>query len=300
MKNLFFLAVICLVAAACSNEESMDSSVNLSGEQVMAPVKVRIDGVTISQEGFNGRRAVSVNDYTGVKMVTLAFYRVSDGTEVYKCTHIKEDPNATYTTFGEFSTSLPLGSYTMVVLAYSGNHAITLTSPTAATYGSNQVMDTFADTQEVVVNSISAVNLSATLDRIVAALGVQSTDIRPTEITQMRITYTKGGKNFNPTTGAATVDTGFQNLIVHSGSAGSTIYAGGFLFLATDEETMNVTIETLDAQQHVITTKTVNDVPLKRNRVTILTGAIYDVNASIAVGSIQINSGWLADFNKEF
>lgn len=298
MKNLIFMAVCCLVFAACSNEESM-SSVNLSGEQVMAPVTVRIDGVTISQEGFNGRRAVSVNDYNGVNMVTLAFYRVSDGTEVFKQTQNRGD-NTTYTTFGEFSTTLPMGSYTMVVLAYSGNHAITLTSPTAATYGSNQVMDTFADTQEVVVNSISAVNLSATLDRIVAALGVQSTDIRPTEITQMRITYTKGGKNFNPTTGAATVDTGFQNLIVHSGSAGSTIYAGGFLFLATDEETMNVTIETLDAQQHVITTKTVNDVPLKRNRVTILTGAIYDVNASIAVGSIQINSGWLADFNKEF
>lgn len=299
MKKLFLMAGFALLAASCSNEESLDSSVNPSNDQVLAPVTVRIDGVTISQEGFNGRRAESVNDYTGVKMVTLAFYRVSDGTEVFKQTQDRGD-NTTYTTFGEFSTTLPIGSYTMVVLAYGGSHAITLTSPTAATYGSNQVMDTFADTQEVVVNSISAVNLSATLDRIVAALGVQSTDIRPTEITQMRITYTKGGKNFNPTTGAATVDTGFQNLIVHSGSAGSTIYAGGFLFLATDEETMNVTIETLDAQQHVITTKTVNDVPLKRNRVTILTGAIYDVNASTAVGSIQINSGWLANFNKEF
>ena len=189
----------------------------------------------------------------------------------------------------------------MVVLGYgqgNSDQEITLTSPTAATYGEGRMRDTFAATASVEITNGSGVNLTATLNRIVAALAVQSTDTRPTEVTHMRFTYSKGGKAFDPTSGLATSNDGFASVMDYSGNPGVTTNIGSYLFLATDEQTMNVTIETLDADQNVLVSKTVNNVPLKRNRVTTLTGAIY--SASTSVGSIQVNSDWLTGNNIDF
>ena len=160
-------------------------------------------------------------------------------------------------------------------------------------------LDTFAATQAVNITNTQAVNLSATLDRIVAAVGVQSTDNRPVGVTHMRFTFSGGSKSFSPTTGLAINDSGFTSTLDFTGSAGNTTYTGAYLFLATDEQTMNVTIETLDAVDgNVIFSKTVTDVPLKRNRITKLTGAIYSANAS--TDSFQVNGIWLADHGIDF
>jgi len=60
---------------------------------------------------------------------------------------------------------------------------------------------------------------------------------------------------------------------------------------------MDVTIETLDDDENVMFTKTVSDVPLKRNRQTTLSGAIY---SSATSASIKINSDWLTLTNVDF
>lgn len=297
MKNLFFMAVCCLVAAACSNEESMDSSVNLSGEQVMAPVKVTTTGFEVSQGEFTSRRAEqSVADYEYVKALTLAFFK-QDGTEVYKCTHIKEDPNATYTTFGEFSTSLPLGSYTMVVIGYNRALEMTLTSATVASIGTGSLCETFADKKLVNITNTTPVNLTATLQRIVTALGVRSTDNRPAGVTHLRITYSAGSKSFNPMTGLAADNNGFTDLIPFGSAVGSPIFSGSYLFLNTDEQTMDVTIETLDgAEGNVLFSKTITNVPLKRNRQTTLQGPIF-TNGTANASSFKVESNWITPGN---
>lgn len=279
--------VVLLMAASCSNDESDNLVENIDG---YAPVTVSVSGFSITQDEIPATRATAVVDYANVKFLTLAFY-ASNGTEIFK--HTQERGNLEEgETFGEFSTSLQLGSYTMVVVANAGNNAITLTSPTVATYGNANPMDTWATTQTVNITGTETVNLNATLDRIVTALSVQSTDNRPAEVTHTRITYAAGGKNFNPTTGLAISNTGFSNKLEYPASTiGTTTYVGGYLFLASDEQTMDVTIETLDAEGAVLFTKTVEDVPLKRNRQTRLTGKLY--TADIAASGFQVNTDWI-------
>ena len=297
MKKILFFAGLCLLCAACSNE-SINQVLN---DQTMVPVTVHTNAFDVSQGDFSGTRAaIPVGNSTIVKASTLAFYKVSDGTEMYKHTQFRTN-TTTWTTFGEFSCYLPIGSYTMVLLGYgqgNSDQEITLTSPTAATYGEGRMRDTFAATASVEITNGSGVNLTATLNRIVAALAVQSTDTRPTEVTHMRFTYSKGGKAFDPTSGLATSNDGFASVIDFAGNPGVTTNAGSFLFLATDEQTMDVTIETLDASQNVLVSKTVNNVPLKRNRVTTLTGSIY--SSSTLVGSLEVNEGWLSNYNMNF
>ena len=293
--SYLMMAALCLMTLSCSNEEQ-DVQTQIS-EDVLVPVTVRVDGFSISQEEFPATRATAVADYTNVKYLTLAFYK-SDGTEVFKHTQLRDD-NTTFTTFGDFTCYLPQDNYTMVVIANGGDNAVTLTNKTSAAYGENRVMDTFAASKAVNITSTNVVNVTATLDRIVSAVAVRSTDNRPAGVTQLRLTYSKGGKSFNPSTGLATSNTGFVNLMGLSGNAGNTTYVGGYLFLATDEQTMDVTIETLDAEDNVLFSKKITDVPLERNRQTTLTGAIYS-SAAVSARSFQINSDWLTENNVSF
>lgn len=282
---------MCLAFAACSNDN--DIVVN---NEAMAPVTVQVEGFAVSQEDMPATRATAVGSYTNVKALTLAFYK-SDGTESYKHTQLRDDAS-TYTTFGEFSCTLPMGSYTMVVIGYCGTSPFTLTSATVATCTDTRLQDTFVATQAVNINSNNAVNLTATLDRVVSRLGVVSTDNRAADAAKIRMTFSGGGRDFNPTTGLATTNTGFANTLTFVEAVGATTSSASYLFLGSDEQTMNVTIETLDASDNVLFTKTINDVPFKRNRTTILTGNVFTAGSNVS--SITVNSDWLDSHNVDF
>ena len=297
MKKNFFIAGLVLLFAACSTEsENMVNNAQM--EETVAPVKVHVTGFSVSQEELPTTRAVQdVADYNGVKAVTLAFY--SGSTEVLKHEQVKgalEEGE----TFGEFECSLPMGSYTMVVIArgLGDGDVFTLTSPTEAAYTSDHSRETFAYTQVVNITNTSAVDISATLNRIVARLGVVSTDGRTANATNVRMTFSAGSKSFNPTTGLATSNTGFSNTVPTNLAVGDITKSVTYLFLATDEQNLNVTIETLDSEGNTLFSKTVENVPFKRNRATILTGAMYTNDA--LSGAFQLNTDWLSEYNGNF
>lgn len=281
-KSIYILtAIFTLLSASCNNDIT-DNNIKEA-----APVMVHVNDFSISQEDISETRA-SISD-SNIKVITLAFYNGS--TEVYKTTQLK-DNTSNYTTFGDFSLSLPMGSYTMVVLGYVlyDDDELTLTSPTQAEYTVNAPRETFAATQEVNITSTSAVNLSATLNRIVAQLKVISSDNRTANISKVRMTFSKGGKRFSPTTGLATVDTGFSSTVGIGSDVGAKSGSIGYVFLADEQQTMDVTIETLDAQGNAVYSTVVKDVPFQRNRVTKLTGAIYS-NSSLTT-SFLIDADW--------
>ena len=284
-KVTLFLAVILLVTG-CAKKEAL------------VPVRVHINEFSISQEEIPSKTATDVADYTGVKAITLAFY-TANGDEQYKVTQMRADAT-TYTTFGEFDLSLPMGSYTMVVLGYGlndGEPAITLTSPTAATFGENPARETFVATQVVNITNTDAVSLSATLNRIVSKLKIHSTDGCTENAVNVRTTFSAGGKAFNPTTGLATSNTGFINVLPIQSTVGNSTNSISYLFLTSDEQSMTVTIDVLDADGNSISHKVVENVPFKRNRMTVLTGSLYSAGST---GSFQVDTDWLPDAEVTF
>ena len=239
----------------------------------------------------------NVADYNGVKAITLAFYK-ADGTEQYKTTQMRADA---YTTFGHFDLSLPMGSYTMVVIGHGlnpGEPAITLNSPTSATFGDNPARETFAATQAVnIANANDDVDISATLSRVISKLKITSTDGCTENAVNVRTTLSAGGKAFNPTTGLATSNTGFVNTLPIQSAVGNPTNSITYLFLATDEQTVNVTIDVLDAGGNSISHKVVSNVSFKRNRQTVLSGSIYSAGVS---GDFTVETSWLDDYNMDF
>ena len=290
MKYNLILAGIALLFSACTSDSFDDS-------RLLAPVRVHVTGFSVSQQDIPATRATSVTGYNDINAITVAFYK-GDGTEVEKITQLRSD-GSNYTTFGEFECSLPMGSYTMVALAYytNDNSVLTLTSPTEASFNV-RARETFSATQAVNISNTSAVDISATLSRIISMLTVVSTDGKAADVTNVRMTFSAGGKDFNPTTGLAITNTGLVNTVGNSASVGSVSTSSTALFLATDEQDIDVTIETLDAQGNTLFSKTIEDVPFKRNRLTKLTGAMY-TNEALS-GTFQVNTDWLDEEDVDF
>ena len=240
-----------------------------------------------------GARSTSApGSYSAVNSITLAFYDAA-GTEVYKSTQSKSD-SSTFTTFGDFDLTLRMDSYTMVALAYTVKEGspFELTGPTSAAYTGAHVYETFAFTRAVEIEDGEPVDLSATLDRVVSMLTVVSSDTRTANAANIRMTLSAGGRSFNPATGLATVNTGFANTVNISTAVGASSTSSTAVFLASDEQTMDVTIEVLDAGGDVLFRKLVEDVPFRRNRRTKLTGNIYSAPSA---SSFLLRTDWLEE-----
>ena len=293
---------MALVVAGCTSESVNEVINNNEQQTTLVPVTVSVGGFSVSQEDFPAeartRAAADVADYSGVKALTLAFY--NGETETYKQVQLRGSL-AEGETFGQFALSLPMGSYTMVIVGHGineGEPAVTLTSPTTATFGDKPARETFVTTQTVNINSTAAVDISATLNRVISRLQVASSDVRTEGAQSVRMTLAAGGKSFNPTTGLATDNSGFSNAVNISTAVGAASLSNTYLFLASDEQTMNVTIEMLDADGNVLFSKFVENVPFKRNRITRLTGAMY-TNTGIG-GSFKVETDWLDQYNMGF
>ena len=299
---LFVSAVFGL--GSCSDAEGVMNS-EIEGSSGCVPVRVHVSDFSFSVDDFPGtvgpstgsgtvgsgtRGAVDPGSYNGLKAMTLAFYS-ADGSEVSKITQEKGSAE----NFGDFSLTLPLGSYTMVVIGRDvlEGDAFSLTSATVAGYTSERVRETFCAKQSVAITSSAAVNLDVTLNRIVAQLTIQSTDGRPEGASKIRTTYSGGGKMFSPSTGLAIEDTGFSVVNTPKSAVGAAIGVKNFAFLASNEQVMDITLEVLDADDNVLITKEVKDVPLARNKKTTLSGALFTPTA-VAIG-VRVEEDWLPD-----
>ena len=299
MKRLLYIAAVALFAASCSNEIQETEETVI--QTPLAQVRVSVSDFTVTHEDFPNTRAVQdAKDYASVKALTLAFYD-AEGNEIYKAEQVRSD-NTTYTTFGEFECELPIGTYTLVAIGRgmgaNNDDVFVLTSPTEAGYTSALARETLAKTQSVVIRSASPVDLSVTLDRVCTKLNIVSTDGRPADVAKIRTTYAAGGKSFNPTTGLATVNTGFSVVNTISKAVGQPVNVVSYLFLILDEQQMDVTIESLDANENVLATKVIHNLSFKRNRVTKVSGTMFSAGTSSF--SIQLNTDWLTDYEVHF
>lgn len=294
MKKIVFIAGLTLLFATSCNKETINNEVINTPEtpdrDTLVPVHVHVNDFSVTQEDFPVTRSNPQTPVvSGVKAMTLAFY--NGDTEVYKTTQLKDDATQA-NTFGEFECALPKGTYTMVVLGYGyfEGDVLTLTSPTQAAYTSDRPRETFAATETVNITTTEAVEVSATLSRIVSRLHIISTDGRTDDAANVRITFSAGGKAFNPSTGLATVNTGFNNTLTVTGNVGTKLNSIAYLFLDTDEQTMDVTIDVLNAAGNSITHRVLTNVPFKRNRSTKVTGPLYSAPLST---SFLLDTDWI-------
>ena len=284
-KNLLAIATtLSVLLSSCSRREHNPQLLS------PVPVTVHVDGFSVSQSDLPATKGFqSAASYDGINAITLAFYQGS--TAVEQITQLKND-QTTYTTFGDFSTTLPLGSYTLVAIAYTAKeeYPFTLTSPTQAEYTGAHAYETFACCQPLNIADVTPFNLEVQLERINTQLRVVSTDGKAANVTNVRMILSAGGRSFSPSTGLAISDAGFENTVKSSYSTGAATTSSTVFFLATDRQDIDVTIQTLDADGNTLFSKTIPNVSFQRNRLTTIRGNMYSADAS---GSFQLDTDWI-------
>ena len=115
---------------------------------------------------------------------------------------------------------------------------------------------------------------------------------------KVTIQVSAGGISFNPTTGLATVNTGLTNEVAATSGFGKTASFNTYFFLASDEQTVNVTITVFDASDNVLFSKALTSVPMKRNRCTEVTGKLFSSTATAS--AFSVTTDWLTDHVVEF
>ncbi|MCR5239656.1 MAG: hypothetical protein K6E15_05760 [Prevotella sp.] len=235
---------------------------------------------------YGTRTTTDAVDYSAIGALMVAFYD-KDSTEVYSHTQLRIDPT-TYTTFGDFTFTLPVGQYTMLVVGrdYRSGDVFQLNGLTSAGYTSERVRETMSTSQEVSVIGTDPVDVPVTIGHVITFLNVLSTDVRPSEVVKIRTTYSAASKSYDPTTGLATDSLGFS--LTNSTGDAEYLKIGNYAFLSHEEMNMDITIESLDTDDKVLFSKKIPSVPLKLNRKTILRGPLFTPNAI----SIKVETEW--------
>lgn len=292
------LAAFSAALALCS------CSANSDGEEAgggTAELTVRLSGFEITQTGMDAsgtgmmRPCVS-GDVWSVKRIDAAIFD-GDGGKVCEIHQTMDDED-----FGTIRRTLHAGKYRIVAMARAGaaSQPVTIASPTYVEMPESRLFDMFCAVRDIEIASGDASSVVMKLSRNVSMFGLSITDAVPDNITGIEFVFRRDGEyrllpTFNPTTGLADAVYQTRRLAVLSSHAPQELKY--YAFLAADEETVDITVNARTEDGKILFTHTFEGVPMRVNRRTIATGALFSSETST---TFEYTDAWLDDYGIGF
>jgi hypothetical protein len=202
---------------------------------------------------------------------------------------------ATDANFGTASFQLDEGHYYLVVVAHSGSKNPSFYVNEKVTISGSELGDTFWCCEEIEVGD-GLVNLNVELKRIVSMLRFIPTVTPPVGMEQIVFKY-KGSKGtFSGLTGYGST-TANQTVSVSVDSDESEYE---FYMIPRDEEDMiDISMMAYDGDIRPLGGCSIDEVPVKRNCITICRGNLFDggTNSASVLISVAIDDTWGEDIN---
>lgn len=280
MKRIYYLLLCTIFLAACEKPLVDDGFNDVDGNVTL----------TFSAAGAQTRSAnVTIGDYF-TKLNVMLFNE--DGTRYFEKvrTQYSSDEN-----FGQMSLTLPAGEYTVVAVGHSSVKSATIKSPEMVQFTASdgeKLTDTFCYCGNVTIGDEPA-QYALTMSRVTAMVRFQFTDEEiPASLASVKFDYTGGSANFNPLTSEGTTkSTQSENRLV----SGNDLYqVFTFPYMATTG-TLKMTISALTSTGDVIKKKTLDAVPVTRNRITTYTGPMFSEGEGTITQSgfgFTVNPDW--------
>lgn len=168
---------------------------------------------------------------------------------------------------------------------------VTATQPVMLT--STKTSDTFGAEKEVSVGIGTATTVSITLDRLVAKLSVNSTDVFPDDCTTITLDFKE-----HKALSLATMDVidAVENQRISDvqhlrGTTDNTL--SYFLLVPKAGYKTDITF-TMNSTDAPYATITITDVPFERNKITTITGSLYNHNQRM---TMTVNDEWNSETN---
>lgn len=201
--------------------------------------------------------------------------------------------------FGDFSISLPKGSYTFVFIAHNGLGNATLSSPSKITFKDNKVTDTFYSCQDIDISSGG--NHDITLHRAVAMVKLGVNDKTPAGVKQMKLYYTGGSSTFDATTGYGCVNskqTEYRTVAAsaYNGPSDYCIYT----FPHNPGKKLKLVVTAMkgtDTSADIECERTITDIPVRKNNITNCPGNFFSAGGSQSSGfNLRIDDEWTQEY----
>lgn len=256
MKKLFFVGLaVGLILTACEKtvlDENEDGNVTLS----FIPTTADATRGTVVIGDYFSRLAVQLFDENGNKV----FDKVK--------TQTRDDND-----FGVLHVGLRAGTYSVVAVGHSSPVTPTIKSTEMVQFTEKDGIknsDTFCHYGQVTVSEDGGYH-ELRMNRLTAMIVFTFTDETLLEnFAGIRCDYTGGSANFNPSTGEGCTKSSQSEL------RGRSERYCFFTFPYLDADgVLKATLYALDKDKNVLTTKTLTDIPITRNRITKCTGPLF-------------------------
>lgn len=296
--------ILCMLAAFSAALAFSSCSASNEGEETYggtAELTVLLSGFEISQTGMDavetGRMRPCVSgDVWNVKRIDAAIFD-EDGGKVCEIHQTIDDED-----FGTIRKTVPAGKYRIVAMARAGaaSQPVTITSPTYVEMPESRLFDMFCAVKDIEIASGDPVSVVMKLSRNVSMFGLNLTDAAPDNIASVEFVFRKDGEyrllpTFNPTTGLADAVYQMKRLAVLGSHAPQELKY--YAFLTAEEETVDITVNARTEEGDILFTHTFEGVPMRVNRKTIATGALFSGETS---STFDYTDAWLDDYGIDF
>ena len=233
------------------------------------------------------RGTVSIGDYFSRLAVQLFD---KDGNKVFSQskTQTRDDDD-----FGTLNVGLTAGTYTVVAVGHSSPVTPTIKSTEMVQFTARNGVknsDTFCHYGTVTIDEDGGYH-ELRMNRMTAMVTFEFTDeMMPDNFAGLKVEYTGGSANFAPRTGQGCAKSSQSEMRQRA----QQYQVFTFPYLSA-EGTLKMTLNALDANQNVLTTKTLTDVPVTRNRITRCTGVLFgegDFDIKQTTFGIAVETDW--------
>ena len=325
MKNLLLgMVAIMLLFHSCKKEDAVAPK-EMANSKKFA-VNFRVSGFKLSVEGISKLSAAPTIAATPADSSSIGeiYYLVynSEGEELYRKLQASDgytskyapdsDPEFQEGEFGNIQDSLSAGTYTIVFLAgpintfginYYQPYEQSVFRPLSEAsfeYGGgldnwSRATETFYKKLTVTVGS-EPLEQNVTLDRIVGKIIVHLEDVIPANAAYFRFFYNgetigimlNDLSNFNPAD-----DEEYAPKIPITEEDKEEAGYEHRQYISNTNTPIEVVINCYDADDNIIASKTVSNVPVDKNKKTILTGRLFSTGTTTPASfSISLNDEW--------
>ena len=242
------------------------------------------------------RSTVAIGDYFSRLAVQLFD---QDGNKVFSQskTQTRDDDD-----FGTLNVGLTAGTYTVVAVGHSSPVTPTIKSTELVQFTAKDGVknsDTFCHYGTVTIDEDGGYH-ELKMNRLTAMVMLSFTDeTMPENYAGLKVEYTGGSANFNPSTGEGCTKSS-QSETRQNRAKQYQVFT--FPYMSSDG-VLKVTLSALDAEENVLTTKVLTDVPVTRNRITKCTGQLFgdgDFDIKQTTFGISINDEWDGEIEYHF
>ena len=259
-------------------------------------------GPSTKASGMIATRAVEASE--AVSQIAFKAFDAS-GAEAYSVSQSSGDSG-----FGNIDFELAPGSYTFVAVgnklsANAGADAmVSISSVSEATLPEALPTDVFSLTKAVTIEPRKDFTTAMTLPRVMSQFKLATIDKLPASVASIELIANPTAlanastASFDPSDGRLLTDQRWTKTAIVSASAGKQpVTISLNMLLTSDEQSIDVIANAYDASGNLITTISLNDVPMKRNRVTTARGTLFNAGGS---SSFSFENTWLDPYEMAF